>query len=87
MQKRLAYTRDSVLYKKPPHPYECIFRSNLPLIPIANQPPILIEIRQPFRCLCRFVVVTYTSTGALALIERLPARIWRLLNMGHSSSG
>jgi hypothetical protein len=33
------------------------------------------------------VVVTYTSTGALALIERPPARIWRLLNMGHSSSG
>jgi hypothetical protein len=59
MQKRLAYTRDSVLYKKPPHPYECIFRSNLPLIPIANQPPILIEIRQLFRCLCRLVVEIY----------------------------
>jgi len=60
MQKRLAYTRDSVLYKKPPHPYECIFRSNLPLIPIANQPPILIEFRQPVRCFCRLVVVIYT---------------------------
>ena len=69
MQKRLAYTRDSVLYKKPPHPYECIFRSNLPLIPIANQPPIPIEIRQPFRCLCRLVVVTYTPIATSTALQ------------------
>ena len=64
--------------------YECIFRSNLPLIPIANQLPIPIEIRQPFRCLCRLVVVIYTglrteeaqkSLTAWGEGERVPSQV------------
>ncbi len=38
-----------------------VFRSNLPLIPIANRPPIPTEIRQAFQCWCRLVVVIHTT--------------------------